>query len=860
MRGKILGLATLGMVGSFFIYILGAGAAPNDIIINEIGAYEPTGYEWIEIWNKGTEPVDIKDWKFYESDGPNHKSFVLKSGVDYLIDQGEYAVICQDDIKFLAKYSNFSGTLLDSAWNGLNEAGKEIGLNDAKGSTIERFTYIPAPNYSLQRKDSNFADYTSNNWQEHISGNTVGAINVFEQTPSDSANDQGGLADQAEEVLSQPVVESVIENVEPVVEYRDIQLNEIVVNPEEGNEWVELYNFGNLAAGLSGWLLCDARNTNSTCKKINGDIAKGEWLKLDLHTTTYLNNDGDSVILKNPSGTVVDQVAYDEEKIGLPAAGQSLVRKENGGWTISETITPGEKNIITEEVIGENNKAIAVTSTVKTISKTKNQIGDKKDEVNIVWKGKIPTQGAPQEKITFDVSASADPRGGNIFYNWDFGDGSNLDGGVVEHVFATSGLFMVKVTATSTVGTVDEKSYKISIGKELTVSNNGVVITEVLPNPNGDDSEEFIELYNKSKQTIDVAGWLLKYDDKDYIFPEKTIIHADSFLIFKRAVTKFSLNNQGGEIELLTPDKNLANKIEYGVAKSGQSHNYFNEQFWVSEPNPRILSVSVEAEFLNDKTSSGVNKEFAGASQTGSSSKTSGQWVRVTGVVSVVPKIFGTQYFYISTMDDAYQVYQYKKDFPELKNGDEISVQGNLGLIGQTKRIKIKSRNDIDVLSTENNLVAVEMTPEEVAQEETILGNLVKINGEITEIKSNYMYVDDGSAEIEVYFKQGAEIDKKKFAEGQLVEVVGIVGENKNEKQVWPRSNEDVVVMGVSDDLLKKQNLNNENKELSKKYLGVVGGGAAMMLLGFLARARAGIIKNTAQKAAIIIGGWFKKK
>ena len=40
-------------------------AANQDIVVNEIGAFEAQDYEWIEIFNRGGAAIDLTDWKFY---------------------------------------------------------------------------------------------------------------------------------------------------------------------------------------------------------------------------------------------------------------------------------------------------------------------------------------------------------------------------------------------------------------------------------------------------------------------------------------------------------------------------------------------------------------------------------------------------------------------------------------------------------------------------------------------------------------------------------------------------------------------------------------------------------------------------
>lgn len=58
-------LGVISILG-ILIFSFPINAANSDIIINEIGAYEKDGFEWIEIYNKGIESVDLEGWKFYE--------------------------------------------------------------------------------------------------------------------------------------------------------------------------------------------------------------------------------------------------------------------------------------------------------------------------------------------------------------------------------------------------------------------------------------------------------------------------------------------------------------------------------------------------------------------------------------------------------------------------------------------------------------------------------------------------------------------------------------------------------------------------------------------------------------------------
>jgi len=181
------------LLSTILLVLNSATAATQDIIINEIGSSEGADYEWVEIYNRGQNSIDLTGWKFVENfidsnpDGTNHG--LNFSGNASLV-AGQYAVIAQDAIKLKEKYPSLSTVIIDSSWSSLNEGGEKIGLKDADGNFAELFTYISAINYSLERKDPNLNDYTATNWQEHPSTNTIGAQNSSKQNNNQTTTQQ----------------------------------------------------------------------------------------------------------------------------------------------------------------------------------------------------------------------------------------------------------------------------------------------------------------------------------------------------------------------------------------------------------------------------------------------------------------------------------------------------------------------------------------------------------------------------------------------------------------------------------------------------------------------------------------------
>jgi hypothetical protein len=125
-------------IGVFFLFLL-PNIVSAQIIFTEV-MYNPsgtdTGREWVEIFNTGTESVDITTLKLFE-DSVNHKISAY-SGIN-LLSTGQYAIIADNPEKFHADF-NFDGIIFDSAFS-LNNTGEEIKLINSAGSIVDTFNY-----------------------------------------------------------------------------------------------------------------------------------------------------------------------------------------------------------------------------------------------------------------------------------------------------------------------------------------------------------------------------------------------------------------------------------------------------------------------------------------------------------------------------------------------------------------------------------------------------------------------------------------------------------------------------------------------------------------------------------------------
>jgi DNA/RNA endonuclease YhcR with UshA esterase domain len=214
--------------------------------------------------------------------------------------------------------------------------------------------------------------------------------------------------------------------------------------------------------------------------------------------------------------------------------------------------------------------------------------------------------------------------------------------------------------------------------------------------------------------------------------------------------------------------------------------------------------------------------------------------VKVRGVVSVLPGVLGSQIFYLS--GSGIQIYMNKKDFPDLKVGDTVDIEGTLSEAYGEKRIKLASKDSIKLVSNGTPPAPQEIAANEIG--ESMEGSLVKINGEIIEVKKDYWYLADGEKEIKILLKEGANIPADLVKAGDKVEIVGIVSQYNKEYRLLPRNVNDIKILESKDSAKSVTATSQEQKSKGfgvKDYLFV--GIPSLLLAGFLA-VRRKVMKN----------------
>jgi len=127
--------------------------------------------------------------------------------------------------------------------------------------------------------------------------------------------------------------------------------------------------------------------------------------------------------------------------------------------------------------------------------------------------------------------------------------------------------------------------------EEKIVYPSNIVFSEILPSPDGPDSEnEFIEIFNKNDFDVDLSGWKIKDSVGSittYTFPINTIIKSKSYLVILRPETSIILNNDADSLNLIQPNNAIIDAVSYEKAPRAQSYNLTSSGwFWSEKPTP----------------------------------------------------------------------------------------------------------------------------------------------------------------------------------------------------------------------------------------------------------------------------------
>lgn len=815
----------------FLMTPLSADATSSPVVITEIAAFESNSgdaSEWIEIFNRSENAVDLTGWRFIESSGDQRLSHKLSAYLSdsLILSSQSYAIIAHNAEAFASHTPEFGGLLIDSSWGSLKESGEFISLVNTLEEG-EGFSYLSAPDFSLERIDPYLDVYDASNWIEREVSTpgfgyaSVGVIEDDEVQNTDTSEQSSNEATTSTPEIVPDAPEPEADTSSTTLGWGTVRINELVVAPTAyETEWIELINQSNQDIDLSGWVLMDGTERRFS---LNGTLGKGEFIVID-GFNFQLNNGGDIVTLLDNWGFVIDRISYGnwadnfvDDNAPKALKGGSIARNRDGvstshdGNDFSETVTPtrGFANVITPREIAlveddVANDSINVIEDVNAESETVSEIHSDTHFSVHLWE-LLPNPSGPDNEgefielynsSTFPVDLSG----------WSISDARNTT-----HTFAST--------------TIDAFGYVTIYRPESKITlNNSSGDTIKLYSPDG---ELFDEVMYASARQSDTSFVRNNYA---WVWTTTPTPNAENFiaLVNEKPVSELSLvdDSEVGSPVLLDASDSFDPENEplqflwsFGdgsrraySTSSTMMHTYtkpgeFSARVYVSDgfsTSSASAKISVIGEVLAPPpTPRPVRKVRASSTRSRASAFRSialhdidvlsdNANIITEGVVLVEPGVLGAQIFYIG--NPGVEVYMHSKDFPVLKTGDLVRVTGVISTPHDMHRIKVKSQSDIVVLEpAKSEPVPVPLSAIDI--EDEYVGDVVEMRGEVVSKKSNMLVVESDDGSVQVVAKKSADITLEPTV-GDVVSVAGILSKSASGYRLLPRYDSDVAVVG----------------------------------------------------------------
>ncbi len=258
--------------------------------------------EWIEIYNANAFSVDLSNWKLDDVANGGSNPYPIPGGT---------TVAAQSFLVFYRAATNIA----------LNNTNDDVRLLHPDGTVADMISYKTSASNASWSRVPDGANYFSLYCPPTPNASNCSVAPTPTLTPT-------------------PFAKQIFINEFLPAPYQDWNHDGVL---DAGDEWIELYNASNQAVDLSAWQVDDAKNGSSPYRIPNGVIldAHAFLLLFARDTRVGLNNDGDTVRLMYPDGTLADKFQYAPIETN-----KSYARVPDGAakWSTSCVPTPGASN------------------------------------------------------------------------------------------------------------------------------------------------------------------------------------------------------------------------------------------------------------------------------------------------------------------------------------------------------------------------------------------------------------------------------------------------------------------------------------------------------------------------------------
>lgn len=382
-------------------------AATPPIIIESVEVGSPAAAdEYIALHNLGSAAIDISKWSIQcrsaGSSTVQKKNFTAGT----IVQPGERFILANKDGRF-ATGAHMTYTTLN-----LVTQGGALGLfaTTTYATTFEEPTLVSLFNYG---------------------GTTTSTPNQATETTV-APNISGSSISTKAVTTAQEYIGQIIDTPKKW----PVQLNELLPNPETGDEYVEIINTSNEGIDVSGLWLRDASGAAYALGAHGENTVLGAYeMRIWKRVVTHIalnDTDGEMLLLADQSGLVIDRALYHTD-----APDGAAYARFGNSWMWTTEQTPSNKNMFQPIEEPPVARAVIPTGPVKI-----------------------------NEVVAVSAKDSTDLNDTIVRYIWNFGDGIQTEGVTSTHIYGATGTYTISLDVIDTYGAHD------SISRNVLVTDN----------------------------------------------------------------------------------------------------------------------------------------------------------------------------------------------------------------------------------------------------------------------------------------------------------------------------------------------------------------------------------------------------
>ena len=768
MTGQILTLILL-LTRGFFIPPVSA-TAPT-VVINELmwmGSSQSASDEWLELRNLSDQPIDLSGWRLTKlSNGQDVTMLTIPSGK--MIAPSGFFLISNYSAESAQSTLNIQPDIVDTAM-ALTNTNLQIKLYSGTGELIDT-----ADDGTGQPLAGAYVSGTAWKSMERNDVYEDGALPTAWHTATKSINfDASALTDgtplSVNSIPNQPPV-AVVGPDQTVAVSETVHFDGSESSDPDGDELRYLWDFGNGSTDTES--ITTSVYTEPGDYTVSLTVADDELENTDMLTVTVEDPapaPGDDVdetieysnmilineLLPNPEGSDLETEFIELKNIG--SVDVNLV-----DWKIADTSR--SYTIHTDDLPTTIIKAGGFFVLPRSISRL--ALNNASPETIRLSQ----PDNAILDEVAYDPPV-AEGRSYNFTKNGWLWSATITQGG--ENIITAP-----KKASTDDDQDPDQDRPPAEPEKSTGDFSARVMLTELLPNPDGEEAEEeFIEIGNFDTREINLIGWQLTDKKTYYQIDKSTVIEPGEYLALYRSETRLALNNPGDEVFLVGPGDKIVSGVSYQKAGTGQSWSRRDQTtawLWSSATTPNEPNEFVEAEEAEN------NSPVSAATS---------EKISLEAIVTAPNDIFGIRTAYLQAGEDGLLMTLTKGDLPILSVGDRVAITGTWRESGAEKKFSVSKPEDITVITSGEPPLPTLIAATDLARH---VSRLISISGTVLSKSGQNLTINGNGQETLIYLKRTANLSMKDLNESDAVTITGIVAINEaGGLRVLPRFQDDI--------------------------------------------------------------------